>query len=98
MKNRANTPPKDENAFINGGTAGLSKTQVNSNASKEKAKPVSISFGSSNLDSIDNCIRDEMVNYGNRVNRSDIVRASIMAFEKLTQTERSVLIQKAKLK
>lgn len=98
MRNRANTPPKDENAFINGGTAGLNAAVPEKvSIVKTKAKPVSISFADSNLKSIDNCIRDEMNNTGYRVNRSDVVRAAVMAFEKLNQNERSELIQKAKL-
>ncbi|WP_324030867.1 hypothetical protein GC087_25570 (plasmid) [Pantoea sp. JZ2] len=99
MRNRANTPPKDENAFINGGSAGLGLVQDKSisDTPKGKAKPVSISFATTHLDSIDNCIRDEMNKYGHRVNRSDVVRAAIMAFEKLNQAERSEMIQSAKL-
>ncbi|CAK6501361.1 MAG: hypothetical protein E6Z83_19220 [Pantoea sp.] len=97
MRNRANTPPKDENAFINGGTAGLNAVPEKVSTVKSKAKPVSISFADTNLKSIDNCIRDEMNNTGHRVNRSDVVRAAVMAFESLNQHERSELIQKAKL-
>ncbi|MHC2598990.1 hypothetical protein ACVLVH_004673 [Kluyvera sp. 1366] len=97
MRNRANTPPKDESAFINGGTAGLGVITEKKNSSKSKAKPVSISFADSNLQSIDNCIRDEMNNSGLRVNRSDVVRAAVMAFEKLSENERSKLINSAKL-
>jgi len=97
VRNRANTPPKDENAFINGGTAGLNAVSEKVSTVKTKAKPVSISFADTNLKSIDNCIRDEMNNTGHRVNRSDVVRAAVMAFEKLHQNERSELIQKAKL-
>jgi len=99
MRNRANTPPKDENAFINGGSAGLGLVQEKAlpDTAKDKAKPVSISFATTHLTSIDNCIRDEMNKSGHRVNRSDVVRAAIMAFEKLNQAERSELIQNAKL-
>lgn len=97
MRNRVNTPPKDENAFINGGTAGLNAVSEKVSTVKTKAKPVSISLADSNLKSIDNCILDEMNNTGHRVNRSDVVRAAVMAFEKLNQNERSELIQKAKL-
>lgn len=97
MRNRANTPPRDENAFINGGTAGLGVVKEKSNEPKSKAKPVSISFAAVNLEVVDNCIREEMINSGNRVNRSDVVRAAIMAFEKLNPLERSELIQKSKL-
>ncbi|MDU4749185.1 MAG: hypothetical protein E6X99_23715 [Pantoea sp.] len=97
MRNRSNTPPKDESAFINGGSAGLGLVQEKKNESKSKAKPVSISFAESNLSSIDNCIRDEMNKSGSRVNRSDIVRAAIMKFENLNTEERSELIKNAKL-
>ena len=97
MRNRANTPPRDESAFINGGTAGLGLAQEKIAEKKSKAKPVSISFAMSNLESIDNCIRDEMNNSGSRVNRSDVVRAAIMSFEKLSPDERSDLIKQAKL-
>lgn len=65
--------------------------------SKSKAKPVSISFADENLRSIDNTIREEMNNSGLRVNRSDVVRAAVMAFESLSLDERSSLIQKAKM-
>ena len=97
MRNRANTPPKDESAFINGGSAGLGTVQEKVAPTKSKAKPVSISFANSNLESIDNCIRDEMNSTGNRVNRSDVVRAAIMAFEKLDEAARSKFILNAKL-
>ncbi len=97
MRNRSNTPPKDESAFINGGSAGLGLVQERKTGTRSKAKPVSISFAVSNLNSIDNCIRDEMNNSGTRVNRSDIVRAAIMKFENLDSEERSELIKKAKL-
>lgn len=99
MRNRANTPPRDENAFINGGTAGLSAVpdKVAAAEVKSKAKPVSISFAETHLRSVDDCIRDEMNNSGRRVNRSDVVRAAVMAFEKLSLNERSELIQKAKM-
>lgn len=97
MRNRSNTAPKDESAFINGGSAGLGMVQEKVTGTKSKAKPVSISFANSNLESIDNCIRDEMNNTGNRVNRSDVVRAAIMAFEKLDEAARSELIRNAKL-
>ncbi|KAA0669325.1 hypothetical protein E2K61_14295, partial [Escherichia coli] len=42
----ANTSPRDEAAFINGGTAGLDNTKKSSDKSSvvSKAKPVSISF------------------------------------------------------
>lgn len=99
MRNRANTPPKDENAFINGGSAGLGMVpqKTVTDTVKGKAKPVSISFAITHLTAIDNCIRDEMNSSGHRVNRSDVVRAAIMAFEKLNQADRSELIQNAKL-
>ncbi|ORM59854.1 hypothetical protein PRCB_13255 [Pantoea rodasii] len=97
MRNRSNTPPKDESAFINGGSAGLGLVKEIKTDARSKAKPVSISFAVANLNSIDNCIRDEMNNSGTRVNRSDIVRAAIMKFENLNSEERSELIKKAKL-
>ena len=99
MRNRANTPPKDDSAFINGGTAGLTvmADKITKPKSKSKAKPVSISFADENLRSIDNTIREEMNNSGLRVNRSDVVRAAVMAFESLSLDERSSLIQKAKM-
>ncbi|MBC3947884.1 hypothetical protein H8S21_21385 [Erwinia persicina] len=97
MRNRANTPPKDDSAFINGGTAGLTVMADKITKSKSKAKPVSISFADENLRSIDNTIREEMNNSGLRVNRSDVVRAAVMAFESLSLDERSSLIQKAKM-
>ncbi|WP_019843182.1 hypothetical protein [Escherichia coli] len=101
MRNRSNTPPKDESAFINGGSAGLN-TEENKHESKKtvvsKAKPVSISLADENLRAIDNVIKNEMVEGGVRVNRSDVVRAAVMGLEKLTKAEISKLIEKAKLK
>ena len=97
MRNRSNTPPKDESAFINGGSAGLGLVQEKKHESNSKAKPVRISFAESNLSAIDNCIRDEMNKSGTRVNRSDIVRAAITKFENLNTEERSELIKNAKL-
>ena len=51
MRNRANTPSRDEAAFINGGTAGIDNTKVTSERplAVSKAKPVSISFFEENL-------------------------------------------------
>ena len=63
-----------------------------------KAKPVSISLADENLRAIDNVIKNEMLEGGVRVNRSDVVRAAVMGLEKLTKAEISKLIEKAKLK
>ncbi|EEW0009753.1 hypothetical protein B1F89_004827, partial [Shigella sonnei] len=73
MRNRANTSPRDEAAFINGGTAGLDNTKKSSDKSSvvSKAKPVSISFFEENLKDIDALITAEMVSGKGRVNRSD---------------------------
>lgn len=97
MRNRANTPPKDESAFINGGTADLGTHQKQRSEPKSKAKPVSISFAEKDLESINKCIRDEMIHTGRRVNRSDVVRAAIIAFETLSNSERTELIESAKM-
>jgi len=101
MRNRSNTPPKDESAFINGGSAGLNaeenKPEIKK-AAMSKAKPVSISLADENLRAIDNVIKNEMLEGGGRVNRSDVVRAAVMGLEKLTKAEISKLIEKAKLK
>lgn len=100
MRNRVNTPPRDEASFITGGTAGIDKSieepQV-SNA-KTKAKPVSISFSEDNLKTIDQIIRDEMMDGNSRVNRSDVIRAAITALINHPRTEVSELIKKSKLK
>ncbi|WP_318367063.1 hypothetical protein [Enterobacter sp.] len=101
MRNRANTPPKDEASFINGGSAGLNTKEVETPAKKptaSKAKPVSISLAEDNLRAIDNVIREEMLTGRTRVNRSDVVRAAVMALEALSKNEISSLIEKAKLK
>ncbi|WP_312319055.1 hypothetical protein [Atlantibacter hermannii] len=101
MRNRSNTPPKDESAFINGGSAGLNTEENKPEIKKtvvSKAKPVSISLADENLRAIDNIIKNEMVEGGVRVNRSDVVRAAVMGLEKLTKAEISKLIEKAKLK
>jgi len=78
VRNRANTSPRDEAAFINGGTAGLDNTKKSSDKSSvvSKAKPVSISFFEENLKDIDALITAEMVSGKGRVNRSDVVRAA----------------------
>lgn len=101
MRNRSQTPAKDENSFINGGTAGLNTKAVEPNTkmpATSKAKPVSISLAEDNLRAIDNVIRDEMLSVGKRVNRSDVVRAAVMGLDKLSKDEISQLIEKAKLK
>lgn len=94
MRNRANTPPRDEAAFINGGTAGLDNAKKSSDKSSvvSKAKPVSISFFEENLKDIDDLITAEM----GRVNRSDVVRAAVEALKTLSKTEISRLIAEAK--
>ena len=73
MRNRANTPSRDEAAFINGGTAGIDNTKVTSERplAVSKAKPVSISFFEENLKDIDDLITGEMISGKSRVNRSD---------------------------
>ena len=101
MRNRANTQSRDEASFINGGTAGLHNKDLEASSKKvatSKAKPVSISLAEENLSAIDNIIREEMLSGRSRVNRSDVVRAAVMALEKLHRNEISQLIEKAKLK
>lgn len=101
MRNRSQTPPKDEASFIHGGSAGLSTNEVEPSIKKlhtSKAKPVSISLAEENLRAIDNVIREEMLSGGTRVNRSDVVRAAVMALQTLTNGEISQLLEKAKLK
>lgn len=101
MRNRAHTPPKDETSFINGGSAGLTLKQPVEPSKKpvgSKAKPVSISLADENLNSIDNIIREEMLSGRSRVNRSDVVRAAVMALENLSRDEISQLIEKSRLK
>ncbi|EMC7720527.1 ribbon-helix-helix domain-containing protein (plasmid) [Escherichia coli] len=102
MRNRANTSPRDEAAFINGGTAGLDKGFDNTKKSSDKssvvskAKPVSISFFEENLKDIDALITAEMVSGKGRVNRSDVVRAAVEALKTLSKTEVSRLIAEVK--
>lgn len=98
MRNRAHTPPRDETAFINGGTAGTDKPAKQTEKSRviSKAKPVSISLFEDNLTDIDNIIREEMVSGSARVNRSDVMRAAVEALKKLSKEEISTLIQEAK--
>ncbi|EJU3001318.1 TPA: hypothetical protein ACQFA5_003241 [Escherichia coli] len=100
MRNRANTPPRDEAAFINGGTAGLDNAKKSSDKLSvvSKAKPVSVSFFEENLKDIDELITAEMVSGKGRVNRSDVVRAAIEALKTLPKTEISRLIAVAKQK
>ncbi len=98
MRNRANTPSRDEAAFINGGTAGIDNTKVTSERplAVSKAKPVSISFFEENLKDIDDLITGEMISGKGRVNRSDVVRAAVEALKSLSKTEISRLIAEAK--
>ena len=98
MRNRANTPSRDEAAFINGGTAGIDNTKVTSERplAVSKAKPVSISFFEENLKDIDALITAEMVSGKGRVNRSDVVRAAVEALKTLSKTEVSRLIAEVK--
>lgn len=101
MRNRANTPLRDENSFINGGSAGVDTSRpIVSNEPKGgiKAKPISISLTEENLKVIDDVIRNESVNGNLRVNRSDVVRAALMGISALDQNEISLLIQSAKMK
>ncbi|MHC3778413.1 ribbon-helix-helix domain-containing protein [Enterobacter hormaechei] len=101
MRNRAHTPPRDEASFINGGTAGLNAIKPDEPSTKpatSKAKPVSISLAEENLNSIDNVIKEEMLSGNRRVNRSDVVRAAVMALENLSRAEISQLIEKSRLK
>lgn len=98
MRNRAGIPPRDEAAFINGGTAGIDNAQKSSDKTTvvSKAKPVSISFFDENLKDIDDLIMAEMVSGKGRVNRSDIVRAAVEALKMLTKSEISRLIVETK--
>ena len=98
MRNRANTPPRDEAAFINGGTAGIDSAKGTAEKSLvvSKAKPVSISFFEENLKDIDDLITAEMVSGKGRVNRSDVVRAAVEALKSLSKTEVPRLIAEAK--
>jgi chromosome partitioning protein len=101
VRNRAHTPPRDEASFINGGTAGLNAIKPDEPSTKpatSKAKPVSISLAEENLNSIDNVIKEEMLSGNRRVNRSDVVRAAVMALENLSRAEISQLIEKSRLK
>jgi chromosome partitioning protein len=96
VRNRANTPSRDEAAFINGGTAGIDNTKVTSERplAVSKAKPVSIF--EENLKDIDDLITGEMISGKSRVNRSDVVRAAVEALKSLSKTEISRLIAEAK--
>lgn len=100
MRNRSNTPPRTETDFIHAGSAGIDSTtpSLSKTVSVRKAKPVSISFFEDNLQDLDNIIREEMVLGNARVNRSDVVRASIEALKKLSKSDISSLIAKAKQK
>lgn len=103
MRNRSSTPVRDENAFINGGTAGIDHRR-NQNEDSDyktksiKAKPVSISFADENLQAIDRHIKNEIMSGNARANRSDVVRAGILALDMLSEAEVSQLIAKVKLK
>lgn len=100
MRNRANTPSRDEAAFINGGSAGTDTPTKKTDKSRvvSKAKPVSVSLFEDNLRDIDAIIREEMVSGSARVNRSDVMRAAVQALKKLDKSAISFLIQEAKQK
>jgi chromosome partitioning protein len=100
VRNRANTPPRDEAAFINGGTAATDKPANNTEKSRvvSKAKPVSVSLFEDNLADIDTIIREEMVSGSARVNRSDVMRAAVEALKNLSKSEISTLIKEARQK
>lgn len=100
MRNRASVPPRDETAFINGGTAGTDKPANPPEKPRivSKAKPVSVSLFDDNLRDIDNIIRDEMVSGSARVNRSDVMRAAVEALKRLDKSVVSTLIKEAKQK
>ncbi|CBJ48213.1 hypothetical protein [Erwinia amylovora] len=102
MRNRARTIKRDEADFINSGTANVNgqntaPQSVNKSAPKIKARPVSISFANENLLSIDEHIKSEVLAGNSRVNRSDIVRAAIMALDNLPREDIARLIQRAKM-
>ncbi|EOW6411114.1 MULTISPECIES: hypothetical protein [Cronobacter] len=97
MRNRVNTPVRDEDAFINAGTATAASTTAQENKKSSRAKPVSISLSEDNLALIDSYIASEASKGSVRVNRSDVVRAAIMGLEQLSSDEISALISQAKL-
>lgn len=101
MRNRSGTIKHDEADFINNGTANFSgkntPQRITEPTQKIKAKPVSISFANENLLSIDEHIKNEILAGNSRVNRSDIVRAAIMALDSLPRKDISKLIKKAKI-
>lgn len=98
MRNRANVPPRDETAFINGGTASTDKPSNLPTKPRisDKAKPVSVSLFDENLRDIDTIIRDEMVSGNVRVNRSDVMTAAVESLKRLEKREISMLIQESK--
>lgn len=103
MRNRAGVPSRDENDFINAGTACIDKSikktiELPESVKASKAKPVSISLAEKNLLSIDLHIKNEIMNGNFRANRSDVVRAAILSLDTLTQKEVSELIERAKMK
>ncbi|MDV5241834.1 hypothetical protein [Leclercia adecarboxylata] len=101
MRNRSNIPPRDENAFIYGGTAGVDKNPpVSQTQGKKtlKAKPISFSLTEGNLQSIDDVIRNLMLDGTSGVNRSDVVRAALLGLEKLTKADIASLIKESKLR
>ena len=99
MRNRANTPVRDEQSFISGGSANTTTTSpALKKSALTKAKPVSISLSAENLKAIDDVIRDEALSGRSRANRSDVVRAAIMGLDKLSKEEVADLIERAKMK
>lgn len=101
MRNRAHVPPRDEKAFINGGTAGVDVKQPESSAQRKqtaKAKPISFSLTEDNLSRIDEVIRDLMMEGISGVNRSDVVRAALLSMEKLQKDDIAALIKESKLR
>lgn len=101
MRNRTNIPPRDEAAFINGGTAGIDKAtpeKASQRKQNTKAKPISFSLTEENLVNIDAVIRDAMNAGITGVGRSDVVRAALIALEKLSKDEVASLVRDAKLR
>lgn len=103
MRNRSSTSLRDENDFIHAGTAGIDQPKIHTTESQgatkaNKAKPVSISFADENLQAIDRHIKNEIMSGNARANRSDVVRAGILALDMLSEAEVTQLIARVKLK
>lgn len=94
MRNRANTTPRNENDFINGGSAGVGMPKVK--PAKSKTQPVTVSLNQEVLDSMDAHRQNAALTGLVGVSRTDIVRAAMMALNALPEDKAAEIIRAVK--